>query len=517
VKRLPYLGPRYDAGRQVTEMARLIGDAGGTSATIAREVLDAFETTGVFADGPNAGHTWFTVLDRHASDLDDVSRQFAEARSLRAELDVDHLPETAKYYVERFDRLIDRFPLETVIEHDVAALRAALTPVDDEPVRYMVLFQNPAELRLGGGFQGTVAVVTLERGQIADIDFSPSSPLSHAYNENRSEIVPLPYPIEQTFPQYGFQIQDATWWADFTRGGADFMMMYEETGWPPIRGVVALQPSVIADLVEIFGPFDVSVEESIRHITAENVYQEIELQQRRTYAREEDAIHHKELVEIIGEELIHGMREADQSDLLTAARSMKVAADRRDIQVYSSDPDVLEALDRHRWSGKVMPDPETPTLAIAFANVAINKASLRMQPEFILTLGEPRGGIRPAHLRIIIEHTGDPDDAPMFHGFQRWWTEVYLPDGATAIAHEPEDEADPGAPNGGSYLIDIFPLQTREIALDLALPDFDQVLIRRQPGVTTAHVVVVDETCGREHTAWLDRDIELDLRELCDE
>ena len=37
----------------------------------------------------------------------------------------------------------------------------------DSPVRYLVLFQNPAELRPSGGFPGTMGIVEFERGQLS--------------------------------------------------------------------------------------------------------------------------------------------------------------------------------------------------------------------------------------------------------------------------------------------------------------------------------------------------------------
>ena len=50
---------------------------------------------------------------------------------------------------------------------DLAALFNALG--GPAPSRYLLVFQNPAELRPTGGFPGTMALVTLNQGELGGI------------------------------------------------------------------------------------------------------------------------------------------------------------------------------------------------------------------------------------------------------------------------------------------------------------------------------------------------------------
>ena len=184
--------------------------------------------------------------------------------------------------------------------------------------------------------------------------------------------------------------------------------MYQATGWPPIDGVVAVQPSVISSFVRIAGNVTITVDGEERLITSENVYDEIE--RLRMLHREgvgPDG-RHKEVLELIGVELIERFQAADRGMLVQAARELRGAADIRDVQIYMDDVSVQNWLDERHWSGKVAVDESQPTLVIALANVVTNKASMRLVPRVQITLGqESNGSPRCVAGDVADEHRDD--------------------------------------------------------------------------------------------------------------
>lgn len=511
---LPWIGARYRAGHDMLKVAALLSEAGETTAQVGREMLVAMEATGVSADGSRPSGTWLDILGRHQAELERVAAQVDEAQRIRAQLDEEALPAPARKRLPALDRALARVgDFGDLMGPDLPALQAALG--GNGPVRYLVLFQNPAELRPSGGFPGTMGLVTLERGQLRDYQIFSSHELTQDYMRQRQERRPQPWPIEQYFPQDGFLLHDATWWADFPRGAAVTMEMYAETDWPPIDGIIALQPAVVSDLLRITGPITLSVDGEDREITADNVYAEIERQRRMRRAGNLDATHHKELIALIGETLIERMKTGDRQMLARMAASLLPAAEHRDLQFYASDPAVQAMADRQGWTGRLIPEEGVPTLAVNFANMAINKASLAMQPRLTLTLEGPENGQRRATLDVELEHLGSDDEDPLYGGFQRWWTEVLLPEGSAWIASDPSALPDPEALNGGSYQIDLFPGQTGRVHVEFTMPDAPSLLLRRQPGVRTAEVTVVDARCQQSREVSLTNDVKVDLASLC--
>lgn len=513
---VPWLGPRYRAARQLIIVGERLAGAGASAAGIGRDVLTAFDATGVSNPSPPTATTWLDVLRARQAEIDRIAARFDQAKTLRARIDTNLLPASVGARLDQLDRAFAKVDPDTLVREDLPALIAALG--GDGPRRYIVLFPNPAELRPSGGFPGTAALVTLNRGQLSDYTFFDIHDLTAAYMQQRREVVPQPWPIERYFPQDGFLIQDATWWPDFARGGQQFMQMYRETDWPPIDGVVAVEPTLVSDLLRLTGPLVVNVDGEDRTITADNVYDEIErprLLEREGLASDLPPEAHKEVLALIGEKLIGQLKGANRQTMVEAARAATRDADSRDIQIYASDPAVEAALDRRRWTGRLQPEPSVPTLAVTFGNVVTTKASRWMHPAMSLTVGTPVSGRQQVTLQLDLTNTGSPSADPFYQGFQRWWIEVALPPGSQVVSRSQDSMPDPNAPNGGAYVLDLAPGQSAQLTVVYSIPVANQLLIRRQPGVTPVQLSITLPGCPATSAQPLTADTILNLTDGC--
>ena len=252
---------------------------------------------------------------------------------------------------------------------------------------------------------------------------------------------------------------------------------------------------------------------------ADNVYDEIERQRRliveglKPWDKTREV--HKEALADIGEAIAQRMKSADQQQLVQAAKLLAASADVRDLQAYASDPNLQAILDQRGWTGRLTPKPGTPTLAITFANVALQKSSEFMHPTLTLTSTQVAGNVRTVTLQIAVDNTGPFGEDPLYSGYQDWWVQVGLPTGATRVSSSMDPQPDPEAPNGGSYAIGINPQQTRQVTVTFTLPADEPFLIRRQPGLTDARVIIVDQSCGQSTDFQLDRDRLVDLSATC--
>lgn len=513
VSNLPWIGPRYEASREMVEVSLILADAGATGAQIGRETLFALDQSGITANPENVSPTWLDVLSHREADFRRVLNQIEEARAMRESIDTSVLPERTQGQLEALDSALNRVDQDLLLNVDIDALQAGLGAEGEK--RYLLFFQNPAELRPSGGFPGTIALVTVERGQLKSYEFFPVRDLTYDYIDQRPSKADQPWAIQEYFPQDGFLLHDATWFADFPTGAETVMSMYAETDWPPIDGLIAVEPDAISQVMNATGPLTVVIDGEERQVAAENFYDEIERQRKLRRAGEDVETTHKEAVALIGEALLERLKSSDRQMLKAVIDNAVIASDRRDLQYYSHDPEVQAALDDRNWAGSLVPTPGTPTLAVAFANVAINKASLAMQPTMSLDLGDLQNGQREATLTMELQHTGEDEQDPLYGGFQRWWIEVWLPEGSTLTRSDPALVPNPESPNGGSYLVELFPGDRGEFEVEFSMPEHESLLVRRQPGLTPADLTVTDTRCERSVDEKLTQDITFDIGTLC--
>ncbi len=128
--------------------------------------------------------------------------------------------------------------------------------------RYLVLAQNPAELRPAGGYTGTVGLIDGD-GRIAgrqqfvnvyDLDLPKGLPFIKPPEELTENLLA---PDEKGNPQ-SWRLADATWSADFPTGAATAAEFYAiETDGVEVDGVIALTTYALDRLLEVVGPVDV--------------------------------------------------------------------------------------------------------------------------------------------------------------------------------------------------------------------------------------------------------------------
>jgi hypothetical protein len=514
VEHVPIVGPRYQATRKIIAFGISMTSAGQEATALGHDALSAFDATGASADIEPGQPTWLDVLTQRQDDIARIGAQIEVAKAQRATIRDNLVPGRVRSWLHDLDPLLSMTDYAALTTEDLPSLVAALG--NDKPTRYLVLFQNSEEMRPAGGFPGTMGIVTVERGQVRSWEVFNAHSLSEVQFDQRKTVLPQPFAMETYIPTDGLFLHDANWWADFPTSARTIMQMYSETDWPPIDGVIAIEPAVIGELLRVTGTLSVDVDGVPRKINAGNFVAEIERQRLLRSEGDKTAKHHKEVLELIGQQIVERLKATDRRAMPSLARRLKAAADRRDIQIYTNSDAINARLAERQWNGAIQPGPDIPSLAVTFANLVTNKASGRMQPSMSATIGPAENGQRQVKLDITATHTGpfDPDPNALYTGFQRWWVDVYLPEGATLVSADPLRQPAPDAPDGGSYLIEIFPEQERSIALTFSMPATDRLTLRRQPGLTTMQVHIAG-ACSLPDPVNLTTDVVLDLAAVC--
>ncbi|MDQ6795772.1 MAG: DUF4012 domain-containing protein [Chloroflexota bacterium] len=127
----------------------------------------------------------------------------------------------------------------------------------DRPKRYLVLAQNPAELRPTGGYIGQFGLVAFSRGRIVEMTFRDMGTI---YTHPGPAFVVAPAPLRNHLlgPDQSWRFADGNWSPDFPTAARQTARLYGmEPDSEPIDGVIGLTTYAIDELLSLTGPIDV--------------------------------------------------------------------------------------------------------------------------------------------------------------------------------------------------------------------------------------------------------------------
>lgn len=125
----------------------------------------------------------------------------------------------------------------------------------DRTKRYLVLFQNDAEIRPTGGFMTAYAIMDITRGTVVA---ERSEDIYTLDNKFKTRLQP-PKPIEKYLPLvYYWYLRDMNLSPDFKESMDLFLSYYEKLpGEGEVDGIISIDTNVLKDLVAILGPIEV--------------------------------------------------------------------------------------------------------------------------------------------------------------------------------------------------------------------------------------------------------------------
>lgn len=131
--------------------------------------------------------------------------------------------------------------------------------------KYLVLFQNNNELRPGGGFIGSFAVITVKDGKFGELN------IRDVYDVDgrlKGHVEPPPA-LKKYLGVAHWYLRDSNFSPDFTENGANAAFFLNlETG-EKTDGVIAIDTSVLEGILRVFGP--IHLQNLQKEVTAENV------------------------------------------------------------------------------------------------------------------------------------------------------------------------------------------------------------------------------------------------------
>lgn len=410
---------QYRSARALLE----VGDKSSAAARLLAVGLDK-----VFSDPDRRIDERLDVLAAYArSSLQLLS----DASKAAATVDPSNLPEDKR---ESVTALLDQIDQSQSAIREFAVLADAVSQMAgrDHERNYLVIFQNNTELRPTGGFMGSFAEVSLDRGAIKKISVPAGG--SYAIKGQLQARVISPKPLQLINPLW--QFQDSNWFPDFPQSAEKIRWFWSKAGQPTIDGVITVNASFMDELLKLTGPIDMP--EYGKVITPENFMLETQKAVELEYDKESNTP--KKFVGDLMDKVMEKLKSMDKDGWLQLATVTSQALETKDIQIAFFNEEEETLAEKFGWNGRLK-DVYGDSLALIEANVAGQKTDGVIQENVDHHVVISADGSIEDTLTFDRTHTGQKGE--LFRGVRNvTYLRAYVPSGSKLLSASGFDAPD---------------------------------------------------------------------------
>jgi hypothetical protein len=272
------------------------------------------------------------------------------------------------------------------------------------PQRYLVLFQNNMELRPTGGFIGSFAIITFDKGRLSDMSVSD---VYSADGQLKGHVEP-PLPVKDYLGEANWFLRDSNWDPDFPTSANRAEWFLDKEIDTKVDGVLGIDLELARRVVESIGPITLADFSVV--VDHNNLY---EVTQREVEKDFFPGSHRKRnLLTALARELLVKISQLTNEQYPDVAKAVLDSLEEKHVQIFLHNIKVQGAISAVGWDGSVLPLGCTDNciadwFGIVEANVGVNKANRYLQRAAFLTTVFEEGLIK-RHLRIAYGNVADP-------------------------------------------------------------------------------------------------------------
>lgn len=504
-QKLAWLGflPYYADGKNALSAAGNLLDAAKIAVDGIAPYADVIGLKGLATTGDGAK----TAQDRISfivETLDKMKPQLAEigAKMASAKTSIDKIDVT-KYPVEFRGKPLRAKLLEGKnLLDQVASLVNDARPMlesapfmlgKDKPRKYLVLFQNDAELRPTGGFLTGFAVIQVDKGKISVIQSDDIYKLDEKFPKR----IAAPSPIKKYHPNVPYwYLRDQNLSPDFKASMDVFMPNYLLTGSPKVDGVIAMTTKVLVDMLKVTGPIGVpgygnfSANNDPR-CNCPNAFYELQV----LAGSEEPVIWDTVSGKIVKAPANYGNRKAFLGPVMYSILANVMSQPKakmpllfqtaldliggREIMLYYYDEKTQSAVEAFNMAGRVRTASEGQDyLMVVDTNFSGGKTNIWVRYEASQVIEVAKDGTVTKTLTLNYTNPQEGsvkiDSGRRLNGLFRDWLRVYVPKGSTLIETKGFETGEAVGEDLGKTTIEGFftlaPLNVKSITIKYKLP-----------------------------------------------
>ena len=318
-----------------------------------------------------------------------------------------------------------RLPEVVQTLRDATALLSLLGAQSER--RFLLVSQNPDELRPTGGYIGSAGVVAVSNGNVRLVEYGSS----RAYDTPVDERAITPAPFSKYLGDY-WQLAGANWWASFPDDARQLAYFYGlARPEQQLDGVVALDQFGLERLLEVIGPVDVP--EYSERVGAADLQTALD---RHVHAGDaSDELGRKQFTAALSAAVLDRVLTAPGSQVPNLVRAVRTALDEQHLLISVWDPAASVVLAHRHWDGALLPAAKD-SLLVADTEVTGSKQSqaIRRDVAYQVNLADTP---RPrAQVMITYTNLSKPEPGVAYVADYRSLLRVYAPAGAVLTASQ---------------------------------------------------------------------------------
>ena len=290
------------------------------------------------------------------------------------ETEIGHLPLTDRKLIPGLSKLSEARKYLSSASEITKYLPSLLG--QDQTRSYMVLFQNNMELRPTGGFIGSFALVTFNKGKLIDMEVLD---VYSADGQLKGHVEP-PVPIKNYLGEANWFLRDSNWDPDFPTSAQRAEWFLEKEMDRGVDGVIAVDLELARSILKETGPLMLA--DFNQQIDEKNLYERVQYEVEseffpgsRKKANFLTALSQALMTKVLGN---------GDANYLGLGKLVLDNLEERHIQIFLHETEVLRAVSKLGWDGAVKTplcgDNCQPLLVgLAEANLGVNKSNYFIQ------------------------------------------------------------------------------------------------------------------------------------------
>jgi hypothetical protein len=291
--------------------------------------------------------------------------------------------------------------------------------------RYLLIFQNPDELRPTGGFMGSFALLDIKDGEIVKIDIPAGG--TYDLQGQLSEYIVPPAPLLLSNKRWEFQ--DANWFPDFPASAQKILWFYRHSRNLTADGVITINASVLSRLLSIVGP----IAEENRNLIIDKENALATIQNVVEYGPEKKNNKPKQILSDLAPLFISNFKKMKAGAVLPMLANLQEALQQKEIQSYFTDTATENTIKEFGWSGEILnTNSDQDYLFVVNTNIQGQKSDARIKQTIShQAVIQPDGTIIDSVV-ISREHTGQVEEK-LYGQTNIDYIRIYVPAGSELV------------------------------------------------------------------------------------
>ena len=291
--------------------------------------------------------------------------------------------------LEGLNPLVSVLPVDQTTKTDMQTLTKVADAVMQKDGRervYLLLLQNSTELRPGGGYIGSFAILKIRDGVVTDFAVHDTN-LFDAREPNTLE---PPYPMRETLKVGSWQMRDSNWSPDFPTNALKAEEMYHlGQGEEQFDAVIGVTTNTLVSVLRLTG--DITLPEYNKTFTADTVVDDLEYQVEQQWWKDGQGIgERKQAIRALGDAILARVKTLGLGDKKILFETVLADLHQKDIQVFFKDATIQDEISAAGWSARGQVVRTHPAMGVERATLKVvwrqGKEGGKINPAFFASL-----------------------------------------------------------------------------------------------------------------------------------